>query len=462
MNRYSVLLLTALALPVSGLAQTAGKWTPDWQVLNRHKAPDWILDAKIGIQYVGEPMNLDDYQNWHWGRSAERYRELGSPAPEANAQELLKQFALVGKLPYVWVNEPVKDPDAVLAQYKELGARFVVSMLSAAYPGTEGLLMEQAEVDAARRQGLKVGVHYNLLHREKLPAIGDPGYVPWFHKRLAAEVEKVESDFVFFDGCQASSSYFRSAEFLAWYYNWADRKGKQVWVNDDLGTDKQETGEFGDLVDHESFTVDGISPKPWINWDILRNQWTCWINEFGVHKMTGKKWAWQYKPVPDLMLIMLDTISKGGVWLVQMDNTKQSWENMREIGAWLKVNGEAIYGTRPYGTPAARMVRLPVKSTMPKGANTWWWQFEESVKVARGTGPLYYTRKGGTLYAIHYGWPETSISIPGVRPKPGAKIRMVGIDRDLTWRQDGGRLVIDPPAGTPPCKYAYSFRIPIE
>lgn len=462
MYRLGVLLLAGLSLPAWSQAPAPGKWTADWQVLNRHKVPEWILDAKIGVQYVGEPMDLDDYQAWHWGRSAQRNREFGSPAPEPDAEAMLKQFAVVGKLPYVWIHKPIQNPEAVLTQYKDLGARFVVSMLSAAYPGTEGLLMDQQEIDAARRLGMKVGVHYNLLHRECVPSIGDAGYVAWFHKRLSQEVEKDDADFVFFDGCQASSEYFKTAEWLAWYYNWADQKGKQVWVNDDLGTDRYETGDYGDLVDFESYTVEGISPKPWINWDILRNQWTCWINEFGIHRISGKKMEWKYKPVPDLMLIVLDTISKGGVWLVQMDNTKQSWENMREIGAWLKVNGEAIYGTRPYGEPSKRVVRLPDKSTQPKGVNAWWWQFEESLKIARADGPFYYTRRGGNLYAIHYGWPEASVTIPGVRPKPGAKIRMIGVDRDLTWRQDGDRLVIDTPAVTPPCKYAYSYRIPLE
>ncbi len=462
MYRFGVLMLAGLSLPAWSQTTAPGKWTADWQALNQHKAPEWILDAKIGVQYVGPPMDLDDFMAYHWGRSAQRHRDLGSPPPEPNAQEMQGQIAVVGKVPYVWIHKPIENPDAVLAQYKDLGARFVVSMVDGAYPGTEGLLMDRREIEAARRLGMKVGIHYNLLRREKLPSIGDPGYVSWFHKRLADEVEKTSSDFVFFDGCQASSEYFKSAEFLAWYYNWADSKGKKVWVNDDLGKDRQETGEYGDLVDHESFTVDGISPKPWINWDILRNQWTCWINEFGAHRISGKKIEWEYKKVPDLMLILLDTISKGGVWLVQMDNTKQSWENMREIGAWLKVNGEAIYNTRPNGEPAAKMIRLPDVAKRPKQVNTWVWQFQESLKIAKNNGPFYYTHRGSTLYAIHYGWPQASVTIPGVRPKPGAKIRMVGVDRDLTWRQDGERLVIDTPAATPPCKYAYSYRIPLE
>jgi alpha-L-fucosidase len=356
--------------------------------------------------------------------------------------------------------QPIENVDAVLARYKDLGARFMVSMLWGAYPGTEGLLMDTREVEAARRLGLKVGVHYNLLRRDGVPSIGDAGYVEWFHAYLQKNIQQIGSDFVFFDGCQAPSEYFKTAEFLAWYYNWADRNGKEVWVNDDLGNDRQETGEYGDLVDHEGFTVEGISPKPWINWDILRNDWTCWVNEFGVNKNKGTRWVWEYKKPEDLLLRFIDTVAKGGVWIVQMDNTKQAWQNMDEIGAWLKVNGEAIYGTRPYGEPAPKMVRLP-SGPPPKGVPArWMWQFEEAVKVAKAAGPLYFTRKGQDLYAIHWGWPGETLTVPNVRPARGARIRMLGVEGDLAWTQNAGGISIRMPSKRAG-KYAFACRIPL-
>lgn len=33
----------------------SGRWTPDWEALDRHETPAWLLDAKIGMQYVGPP-----------------------------------------------------------------------------------------------------------------------------------------------------------------------------------------------------------------------------------------------------------------------------------------------------------------------------------------------------------------------------------------------------------------------
>jgi hypothetical protein len=454
-------LFAAILFSVAAKGDSAGgeRWKPEWRQLNEHQVPDWILDAKLGVQYVGPPLELDDQQMYHWQRSAQRHRLFGSPPPDPHAEAMLGQIHVLGGFPYVWVHQPMTNTDAVLASYKNIGARFVVSMLWGAYPGTEGLLMTQAEIQAARRLGLKVGLHYNLLRREGVPSIGDAGYVEWMHHHLQQSVQESDADFVFLDGCLASSEYFKSAEFLAWYYNWAERRGKQVWVNDDLGLDRFETGNYGDLVDFEGLTVQGVSPKPWIDWDILRNQWTCWVNEFGIHRRTGQKWVWEYKRPEDLLLVFIDIVSKGGVWLVQMDNTKQAWDNMNEIGAWLRVNGEAIYGTRPYGKPEGKLQTLP-KGRAPEPSTRWMWQFLECVKVARNDGPLYFTRKGQTLYAIHWGWPGESVKLPGIKPARGAAIRMLGVEQELLWREAGDGLIIQTPK-TPPCRHAFAYRIPL-
>lgn len=464
-GRIVIALIVAflLAPPDAMPAADEGRWTAEWTLLDQHEVPDWILDAKLGVQYVGPRLDLDDSQMYHWQRAAQRYRQLGSPPPDPHLDAMMGTFRRRGSARggYVWPQAPFENPDAIMTAYKDIGARFLVSMLWGAYPGTEGLLMTGEEVRAARRAGLRVGLHYNLIRRDGVPSFGDPGYVPWFHDQLHEAVVQISADFVFFDGCQfAPSDYFKTDDFLAWYYNWADRNGKQVWVNDDLGYDRQETGDYGDLVDFEGFNVEGISPKPWINWDILRNEWNCWVNEFGIHKLNGTKWVWQYKKPEDLLLVFIDVVSKGGVWIVQMDNTKTAWENMGEIGAWLKVNGEAIYGTRPYGKPAAEVIRVP--QDRPQGdTSPWMGQFLESLKVARGDGPLYLTCHGQTLYAIHWGWPGESVTVPSVKPARGAAIRMLGVNEDLVWHETANGVVIHTPK-TPPCKYAFAFRIPLS
>ena len=108
---------------------------------------------------------------------------------------------------------------------------------------------------------------------------------------------------------------------------------------------------------------------------------------------------------------------------------------MREIGAWMKVNGEAIYATRPIA---------PYKD-----------------------GDVSFTRKGNTIYAIYVAKGETdsmprAISFSTLRPAAGTEVRMLGVSGPLKWRIDAaGKTVVDIPASiqkSPPCRHAFAVK----
>jgi alpha-L-fucosidase len=393
-------------------------------------------------------------------------RQLGCSESDAQLRKHIDGFNVVGGIQYTWdIKEPA-DLKSVMEAYKRTGAKFLVSMTQAAYPGTEGLRMTVDEVNEARRHGFRVGMHQNLLRRERSPSLGDPGYVEWLHDFVKNEVTAIGSDFLFFDGCQAPSSYFKTPELIAWFYNQADAKGQEVWINEDLGTDTRESDKFGDIIEGEGFTVGSISPKLFANWDTLRNEWTCWVNEFGIHKRDGSKWEWFYRDPADLLQVFIYNVSMGGFWCVQMVNTEKAWNTMYEIGDWLAVNGEAIYDTRPFGEPNAEYDREPKgskpviegKPKQPTGSGHWMWRFEQTVDVAQMKGPWYYTSKGQTVYAIHWGEPGKSVTIPNVTAEPGSSIHMLGSGKKLEWRQKDADIVL---SNVPQMdsKYACSFVI---
>ena len=443
-------------------AANGGRWQPTFTNLAGHSAPEWLLDAKIGIQYVGAPSAMNDRDYFDWLRSAQRVRELGYEESTADLRKYITEFG--GKRPYAFVQNKVEHLDQVFAAYRRTGARFLVSMIEGAYPGTEGLRMTPREIAAARQAGFRVGVHYNFIRRSRIPSIGDPGYLEYYQKQLKDAVQEAQADFMFFDGSQLTpSAYLKTPELLAWYFNWADANGKEVWVNDDLGIKEVDRWGFGDVCEFEGCTMTAVPKQAWMDWDILRNEWNCWVNEYGIHQLTGEKWKWEYHQPEDLLHILIYNVSRGGCWLVQMDNTKQAWENMNAIGAWLAVNGAAIYATRPLLAPQEDAASFPswamVRSAKRPGGE-WAKRFSFVLDMARDKGPIYFTKKGNAVFAIHWGWPGEKLRIPGITAQPGSAIRMLGVDEDLKWNQSGSDIEVSLPKAKP-CDYAYSFKISI-
>ena len=104
------------------------------------------------------------------------------------------------------------------------------------------------------------------------------------------------------------------------------------------------------------------------------------------------------------------------------------------VGDWLEVNGEGIYGTRPWHTGRS--------------------------------GDCYFTRTKDSrhLYAISMKWPGLSLRLDGVRAKEDSIIRMLGDDAALEFSQDDAGLSIQIPerlqrAEDRPCEQAFVFKI---
>ena len=462
-----IIMMVSSCTPKKGKVQVNEKWQPSLESISAHEAPEWLKDAKIGIQFVGPPQDFNDLYSRLWIKDVQMRRELGYKEPNDDEFDTL-EFYSTGqlRLDYVMKDEEDEeryDYDKLMESYKQTGARFLKSTLLGCYPGTEGLLMLEDEVSAARRHGFKIGIHYNLLGTGKIPAIGHPGYVEWSLNKLKNEINRINADFLFFDGASEPASFHKTPELVAWFYNNADIKGKDVWVNDDLGSDCSEKWEYGDVFEMEGTIMSSVSPKTWMKWDNITNQWDCWVNEFGIGVRNGTKWEWVYREPEDMLHIFIDIVSKGGIWLVQMVNTKQAWENMWEIGDWLGINGEAIYNTRPFFEADTACYRVP-QGPLPEEARKmnrderYWWRYQQTIDIATKHGPYYYTSKNDVVYVIHWGWPGDEIFIPGIHAKESSSIRMLGVEKDLIWQQEGGNLIVQTP-DVKPCKYAYCFKI---
>ncbi len=149
-----------------------------------------------------------------------------------------------------------------------------------------------------------------------------------------------------------------------------------------------------------------------------------------------------YKPTRELVHLLVDVVAKGGNLLLNAGADGRgafdpvAVDRLRELGHWMRVNGEAIYGTRPLA---------PYKQ-----------------------GEICFTRRrhDGVVYAIYV--PEQGASLPaevvitGVQPRRGEQVHLLGHPEPLAWEPTAGGLRLRvPPAvqAAPLCQHAWAFRL---
>ncbi len=147
-----------------------------------------------------------------------------------------------------------------------------------------------------------------------------------------------------------------------------------------------------------------------------------------------------YKPTDRLIQLLVDIVAKGGNFLLNIGPSPEgelppvSLERLKAIGAWMKVNGGAIYATRPVA---------PYRE-----------------------GNIRFTRlRNGVVNAIFVGNDSSAvlpgeISIAAFQPKPGSTVSMMGVKKRLDWEPRGKGFVVHIPNSVreePPCKYAWTL-----
>ena len=168
------------------------------------------------------------------------------------------------------------------------------------------------------------------------------------------------------------------------------------------------------------------------------------LNDTWGFKRNDQNW----KTPAELVFKLVDIVSKGGNYLLNVgpDATgvipQPSRNALRAVGRWLKVNGEAIYGTgpTPFGSELGRVTGIKVVEKDGK---------KKKEEVVEGDKGWRCTVKPGKLYIHFFQWP-TVFELEGVKSKATRAYLLADTNRiALKLSQSGGKLTVDLPAKPP-------------
>ena len=378
----------ASRLPASQ-AMTASEhepYQPQWDSLQQHRCPDWFRDAKFGIYF-------------HWGLysvpafGSEWYSHRMYLPSRPEYEHQLATYGPLDRFGYkdfaaAFTAEHF-NPDAWVALFKEAGARYVGPVAEHA----DGFSMWNSRVNrwnsssmgprrdivadlgqAVRKQGLKF---LTTFHHQWLwgwyasPILDADIYQPqcadiyWPQKyvgdkqgafdrnnpdpppssrfceiwrdKVIEVVDQYDPDIIYFDNRATIIPESYRMQMLAHFYNSAHRAGREVVMTYKFKDFAVDSGlvniEKGQMGEKASFAWQTSDEMDWNSWGYITQA--------------------NYKSSGRIIRQLVDVVSKNGNLLLDIgpraDGTIPSEveSRLREIGAWLAVNGEAICETRP-------------------------------------------------------------------------------------------------------------------
>jgi len=447
MARLLLVLVLLASTIAAGAASAEQKYKPTWESIDSRSLPTWYDEAKFGIFIHWGAYSVPawgpkgKYAEWYWNDMQNKAGETWKFHVKTYGEDFKYQdFAPMFKA-------ELFDPAQWADIFARSGAKYVVLTSKhhegfCLWPSAQSWNWNAMDVgphrdlagelgEAVKARGLKMGFYYSLyewfnpLYKSDVKRYVEEHMLP----QMKDLVERYKPSIVWPDGeWDHPSGVWRSTEFLAWLYNESPVKDEVV-VDDRWGKDCRSkhggfyTTEYGDV----GKTDDPAKKR---KWEECRGIGAS----FGYNR---NETIDEYAQPTALVHLLINIVSRGGNLLLDIGPTADGripvimQQRLLEIGDWLKVNGEAIYATKP-------------------------WRESAEGDLVR------YTSKEAAVYAICLKWPGTELVLKA--PKAGANtgVTLLGCDKPLACRAESDGLHIEAPplsVEEAPSQHAHVFKL---
>jgi len=443
-----------------------GKYQATLESLDKHEVPEWYKDAKLCIFYDWGPYSIAGYgvkgwskaryPDWYlshmyrahkeyhqetWGEDFQRDDFLPLfTAENFNAKEIVDLVKMSGAKYIVPLNKhhdgfclwdsrytqrdvvdmyPSRDLTAELVEEcmkAGIYHGFYFSVEDYEYPmfdtnknqlyiryWSDGIAPDNAGIVEERGEvyGEFISEAHNRMLSGKIPVTNfiDEYILP----QAKDYIDKYDPDILWFDGeWHRPAEYYKTPDIVAYFYNKAETR-KEVASNDRLGRGTREN--HGDFYTSET---DEVVEKMDFPWEENRSM----SESYGFNQMDSLE---NFLTPDELVQMLVRIVAKGGNLnlIVNPDGSGKvsqvQIDLLKELGDWLDVNGEAIYGTRPY---------------------------EKLCDNTQLGQPVWYTMSKDSTYgyAIVFDWPKSETFIcPGGNPIWESEVYLLGYNEPVEW-----------------------------
>ncbi len=456
-------------------------FTPDWASLDSRPTPAWWLDAKFGIfihwgvYAVPGWCSKGNYAEWYQnglmnGDTARQAFHRAKFGADFSYYQFADQF-----------KAELYDPNEWAQLFEKSGAKYVV-LTSKHHDGyclwpsaeankTWGFQWNSSDrgprrdllgdlFKALRKTSVKPGMYYSLY--EWFNPLWKANKQRYANEHATPQMRELISKYkpyVFWtDGdWDAQPEVWKSQELLSWAFNESPVRDSLV-VNDRWGAGVRfhhagiYTPEYQPDVDFENHA-----------WEESRGMGMS----YGYNR--GED-SWDYNSTQTLIYQLLDKVSRGGNFLLDIGPDEHGkippimQERLLEMGDWLRLNGEAIYGTRRWRTP---IQWSPGRRCKPEGKGGDIFLLETvappSPECSVREVFFSYNSSSNSLFATFPRWPDDGrLVLRDMNLPAGTVVSFLENGDKLVWENSGSDVAVRLPVFNPnkiKSSHAWSLKI---